>query len=198
MASIDWNGRINAYLQRTGTVPAGASDILGTLGAACQSAVERFIGRTFDNKTYTEAYDGNGRRVLFLRHDPVVSITSVTVNGGAPLSIANELVPAYPSNLVAIEPTKQGIILTDGSAFDFGARNVIVSYTAGLTDPVDLTPPEGLLFAVTYWAALFFRRRDRVGESSSTIGAQVTAFANDIPKDIRPMFMSYMRPLIPC
>ncbi|MDD5305493.1 MAG: hypothetical protein PHS14_20525, partial [Elusimicrobia bacterium] len=91
MASIDWNGRITSYLQKTGPPPAAASDIIATLGAACQSAVERFIGRTFDNVEYTEAYDGNGRAVLFLRRDPVVSVSSVSINGAATFTIANPL-----------------------------------------------------------------------------------------------------------
>lgn len=186
MASIDWNGRITSYLQKTGTVPAGASEIIATLGAACQSAVERLIGRTFDNVSYTELYDGNDRRTLFLRHDPVVSISAITVDG-------SPVTTGY-----VIEPTKQGIMLTDGSAFTFGTQNVGVTYTAGLTSPDTSSPPDGLLFAVTYWAAQFFRGRDRVGESSSSIGGQITQFSQDIPKDVRLMFMSYSRLVIPC
>jgi hypothetical protein len=197
---FDWNGRINSYLQRTGTVPPGASDILGTLGSACQGAVERSIGRTLDAVDYVEAYTGTGKNVLFLRHDPIVTVTSVYQNGNLVTVADPNGIPSYPSGAgCAVNSTADGLILTNGDAWDDSQMlNVLVSYSAGLIDYATKQPPEDLAFAVVYWASLFFRRRDRIGEASSSIGGQITTFSQDIPADVKRMIDAHRRPFIPC
>lgn len=193
MASVDWNAQITQYL-KIGAVPdASLGPLLEGLGNACQSAVEHFIGRTFDTKSYTETYDGNNRRTLFLRHDPVVSITSVSVYGSPSLSITVPVAPTYAASVAMIEPGGQGILLTDGSGFSAGIQNVMVSYTAGLTDPESGAPPADLVFAVAYWASLLFKNRDRVGENSRTVGDQLSTFTTALPKDIQQLVARYQR-----
>lgn len=196
MAAIDWSGQLSQYLHMA-TPDASAAGAFAVIGAGCQAAVERSIGRTFDVKTYTEAYDGNGRRMLFLRHDPVVAITSVSINGEAALSIVDPAAPAYPAKVAAVEPTGQGILLTDGSVFSTGTQNVIVSYRAGLTATEEATPPADLVFAVTYWAGMIFKDRDRLGMSSITTGQQTTAYTRIVPPAILSMISAWRRTLIP-
>lgn len=182
MASVDWNVQIVQYLKLGANPDTSLGQLLQGLGDACQSAVEHFIGRTLDTKSYTETYDGNGRRMLFLRHDPVVSLTSVSIYGSPSLSVAAD---------------KQGVLLTDGSSFASGLQNVQVSYTAGLTDVESGAPPADLVFAVAYWASLLFKNRDRVGENSRTVGDQLSTFTMALPPDIKQLVARYQRWAVP-
>lgn len=191
MASVDWNAQLAQYIRMGANPDLTAGPLLAALGSACQSAVEQEIGRTLDTKTYTEAYDGNDRRTLFLRHDPVVSLTSVSIYGTA-LTVANT-VPTYPPAIATIEPSRQGILLTGENTFTGGTQNVLVTYGAGLSDIDTDQPPADLVFAITYWASLLFKGRDRVGENSRTVGDQLSTFTMTMPPDVRQMVAHYRR-----
>jgi len=182
--SVNWASQIGSYFKGMDTVMPAGSTMAG-IGDACQAAVERTIGRTFEVKDYVENYDGNGRGTLFLRHDPVRSVASVTVSDSALSDIA-------------IEATGQGIVRTSGGAFTSGIQNVTVSYSAGLTDPATDSPPPDLVLAVTYWAAMFFKDRDRIGLSSEVVGLQTTAFTRIIPPSVVAMIASWRRVFLPC
>jgi hypothetical protein len=120
------------------------------------------------------------------------------VNGSA-LTIQNPYAQSYPPSQVAINPTGDGLILTSGDVWDdFTPLNVQVSYTAGLADYYTDAPPDDILFVVTYWAAQFFRRRDRIGESTFSVGGQTSTFTSDIPADVKLMLDGYKRQFIPC
>jgi|ERR1017187_1594308 hypothetical protein len=207
MASVDWNAQIQQYLKIGANPDASIGPLLAGLGGACQAAVENAIGRTLDNVTYTEAYDGNGQQsgVMLLRHDPIVSITSASLDGSAltlPASF-NPYVPTYPPPQLTIfgglpgDLTASGVQLTDGSIFDSGIQNFIITYTAGLSGPTEGSPPPDLVFAIAFWASLLFKDRDRLGEASRTIGDQLSTFTMDIPPDIAQLIFRYERVMLP-
>jgi hypothetical protein len=197
MSSVAWDLQIAQYL-KLANPDATTGGILSAIGAGCQGAVERAIGRTFDTKSYSETYDGNDRRILFLRHDPVVSLTTVSIYGSPSLSTTLPTVPTYAPAVAMIEPTGQGVLLTDGTVFSAGIQNVRVVYNAGLSDLETDQPPADLVFAVTYWAAMLFRDRDRLGLASETVGAQVTAYTRTLPLGVAAMCAAWRRPVIPC
>ena len=194
---MDWSSPIAQYLKMDAGAASVSGGLFATMGSACQASVERAIGRTFEAKEYTEAYNGNDRGTLFFRHDPVLSVASVTISGAA-MTIADPDVPVYPTAQIAIEPTAQGIVRADGGLFSLGFSNVIATYTAGLAAVDGGAPPADLAFAVTYWAGMFFRDRDRLGLSSETVGAQVTAYTRALPPSVVQMIRAWRRPLIPC
>jgi hypothetical protein len=198
---MDWTGALLAELNIGANPSASLGTALSTYGSQCQAAIEREIGRTFDNFDYCEVYDGNDRDVLYLNHDPIVSLTSVSVSG-TPLTVQTSTVfsptapPTFP--LAQCVPDGSRLRLTDGTTFSGGAPlNVIVVYKAGLTDPATLQPPLDLVRAVIYWSEFLYSMQDRMGWTSQTIGDQMTAFAQNIPDDIKQMIAAWRRPLIP-
>jgi hypothetical protein len=56
---------------------------IGPLIPEVSSSISRFCGREFARQTYTETVAGHGSDTLLLTHGPVVSITSVSLNGTA-------------------------------------------------------------------------------------------------------------------
>lgn len=199
---MDFTGALTSYLT-IGAAPAAAlGSLLSDLGSQCQAAVEREIGRTFDNIQYCEAYDGNDRPILYLRHDPIVSISSVSISGTALTVQAsptfNPLVPpSWPLPQVIVQGGAPAIRLTDGTTFWGDIQNIIVVYTAGLTDPSTGSPPPDLVRAVVQWAGFLFKQRDRLGWKSQTVGDQMVTFDENIPTDIVAMIARWKRVLIP-
>lgn len=196
MASVDWNAQLNLYLPKIGVDPSQVpGTLLQSLGSACQAAVERFISRTFDEQGYVEAYDGNDRNVLYLNHDPITALVSVSLFGTALAFQADPTaVPTYPLPLVvaAGSPIRSKLKLTDGSTFPCGNSNVIVSYKAGLSTKA-VPVPADLVFAVTYWAGLMFKGRSYVGISSQTFKEQITTFSTALPKSVQGMIDGWQR-----
>ena len=178
MASIDWSSKIAAYLN-LGTDTLGTrGELLAAIGSSVQEALEARIGRRFEAQDYTETYDGNGRRTLFLRWDPVVSVTSVTID------------TAVWTDWVARDG---GITLKYGSVFTAGVGNVEIVYRAGW----EVAPP-ALVQVGVYWAAAIFRDRDRVGLSNSGAGGQSTSYAREIPPFIEKLITPFVRWDKPC
>jgi hypothetical protein len=200
MGSVDWNGEISGYLKSIGQPPpGGAGPILDALGSACQASVEKKIGRTLALKDYIEVYTGNNKPKLFLRHDPIWTLASVSINGTTqtvqPSFVAS---PTFPLSTIAIDPGQEAIVLTNGDIFDASRPlNVIVAYSAGLAGGGDLTPPDDLVFAITYWASMLFRDRDRIGLGSDMIGGQPVGFDRKVPEHILTMIARRRRAFLP-
>src|SRR5579872_5031001 len=92
-------------------------------------------------QSFTEVYNGNGQRKMFLRNSPIQSLVSVTVG---PLTLP--LSTGFNVSGVAIDQSMKSIVLICGSSgvfssnvyppigglgFTKGLQNVQVSYTAG-------------------------------------------------------------------
>lgn len=178
MASIDWSSRIAAYLNLGTDTLGSRGELLAAIGASVQEAIEARTGRRFEAQDYTETYDGNGRRTLFLRWDPVISVTSVSVDSDA------------WTDWVARDGA---VTLKYGSVFPEGVGNVEVVYRAGYA-----TPPDALVQAGVYWAAAIFKDRDRIGISSIGAGGQNSSYAREIPPFIEKLIQPFVRWDKPC
>lgn len=180
MASIDWSSQIAAYLNLGTDTLGSRGTLLAAIGSAVQAAVEARIGRRFEAQDYTETQDGNGRRTLYLRWDPIVSVTSVTIDSGL-----------WASTSYVVRDGS--ITLTNGSWFPCGVGNVVVVYRAGYE-----TPPDALVQAVVYWSASIFKDRDRIGISSIGAGGQSSSYARDVPAFIEKLISPFIRWDKPC
>lgn len=178
MASIDWSSQIAAYLNLGTDTLGSRGALLAAIGSAVQAAVEARIGRRFGAQDYTETYDGNGRRTLYLRWDPIISVTSLTIDSGA------------WTNYVVRDGA---ITLTNGSLFPENFGNVVVVYRAGYVEP-----PAALVQAVVYWSAAIFKDRDRIGISSIGAGGQSNSYTREIPPFAEKLISPFVRWDKPC
>jgi hypothetical protein len=130
----------------------------------------------------TENYDGNDSDRLLPHNFPIISVSSVSVDG---VSIQ-----------AATTPTTAGFlwdgrrILLRGFRFCRGVQNVQLSYSAGYPSvPLDLKQAAIEAFALTY------RQRVRIGEKSNSMSGQVTISfdMSDVPPRSLAVFSQYRR-----
>jgi hypothetical protein len=148
--------------------------------------------RRFNAQTYTEARDGRGRERLILFNRPLVSVTSVSIDG--------QLTPQAVGPLGGgwlLEDAELGIIaLRWRGTFPLGVSRVSVVYTAGYNTPGmyalgqtaagadDL--PFGWRNAALIWAGHMYEVRNHVGESRLALGGGSVAYTStDVPSDVR-------------
>lgn len=185
MATIDWVNRLAQHLNIGAEALKSSGPVLEAIGAGVQAAVEQRIGRHLEVRDHTDALNGNGKRLLFLPWDPIVSVSSLSVNG-ATVTVGDPLVPTYPAATVVIKGS--GLMYTDGNVFPEGLGNVIVTYSAGYEEI-----PQALILGCVQWGALIFRNRDRFGIASVSVAGQTTSFTSDPPKSIDRMIAQFTR-----
>jgi len=82
--------------------------------------IEDYIGVALITKSYTESYDGDGKDTLFLKHYPIVSVTTLTVDSTA-LTASDYY--SYGT---------EGYIRLDSDTFSTDdPQNIAIVYTAG-------------------------------------------------------------------
>lgn len=139
---------------------------ISSLITAVSSFVTNYLGRQVLSASYVETYRGNGQSVMLLRNFPITAVASVAFAGQTITAAAD------PVALTA------GILFDDRSLKLIGHRfplalPVVVTYTAGYA-----TTPADLAQAAIELVGEAFRRRDRIGVSSKTLGGQeVVAFS---------------------
>lgn len=129
-----------------------------------------------------ETYDGNDSDRLLPHYFPIISVTSVSVDG---VALAQSTLPIASGFL-----WDSRRVLLRGFSFCRGVQNVQVSYTAGYSAvPLDLKQAAIEAFALAY------RQRTHIGEKSSSMGGQVTlAFdMSDVPPRALALFNQYRR-----
>lgn len=159
---------IRAYL---GLTEQQAPDsVLLPLCAAADAFVLSYLNRTsLDVASYTETYHGTGSNTLAPDNRPLVSVTSVAVDGKA--------VPAAAGQGAGFVSDDLAIYLRD-YRFNRGVMNVQITYSAGFA-----TVPEGVKRAAIDIVAEKYARRNRVGISSKTIGQESISYSRD---DVTP------------
>lgn len=161
--------------------------LLGRLLTASSRAIEKYLGRPVLQQTVTELYDGNGscRMILPLLVDqPLVSVTSLTIDGTAipaAATIADPGYRAYGSRIVL-----------NGYAFCRGALNVEITYVAGWT-----AAPEDLAQACIDLVAYTYRNRSHIGVAAKTINTEVVSFIQKaIPDHVQRVLDTYIAPSV--
>lgn len=108
-----------------------------------------------------ETYDGNDADRLLPHYFPIVSVTSLSIDG----------VPVAPSTLPSIAGFlwDSRRVLLRGYLFNRGVQNIQIAYNAGYSSlPLDLKQAAIEAFALAY------RQRTHIGEKSNSMGGQVT------------------------
>ena len=152
---------VKAWLGLSGDVTA-SDDLLSALITAASGFVTQYLGRDLTPTTYTEVYDGRGGRTMLLRQSPITAVQSVAFEGTTHTTHGDP---------VAGTP---GFWFTDRRLSLIGDRFpehglVVVTYAAGYA-----SLPPSLVQAVNELVGEAFRRRERIGQSSKSLGGQET------------------------
>jgi hypothetical protein len=161
----------------TGTYDAQLSGLISAVSAF----VVNYLGRQLLSASYVETYRGNGQRSMVLRNFPITAVTSVAFAGQTITAAADPV--ALTSGLLFDD---RALTLV-GHRFPTGLP-VVVSYTAGYA-----APPPDIGQAAVELVGEAFRRRDRIGLASKTLGGQeVVAFSlKDMNDTVRALLAPY-------
>lgn len=150
-------------------------DDLERLITAISLFVKNWVGRSLLLAEYTEKRSGAGGPVLMLNQYPILSITSLQLDGHA-------ILPAQYSF------DDNGIYLING-VFTRAKNNIVVVYQAGYDGvPADVEQ------AVIETAALRWKERGRIGMTSKGMAGETTNFViSDFPPSAKSILNDYMR-----
>ena len=164
---------VKAYLG--GDLQSNDDIVLQRLIGAASAFFVQASGLEILQRSYVERYDGKGSARLYLRHTPVVSVTSVTIDEAS-----------IPVSAAVSDPgwvLSGNVILLFGYWFRRGLGNVLVDYSAGYA-----TPPADVAEAVMELVGMRYRGKDRLGKLSESMGAiGSTAYSQ---KDVSPFVQS--------
>jgi hypothetical protein len=154
---------------------------LSGLITAVSSFIVNYLGRQLLTASYAETYRGNGQRSMVLRNFPITAVANVAFAGQTITSTADPV--ALTSGIIFDDRT----LTLVGYRFPIGLP-VVVSYTAGFA----AAPPD-IGQAAVELVGEAFRRRDRIGLSSKSLGGQeVIAFSlKDMNDTVRALLAPY-------
>jgi hypothetical protein len=154
---------------------------LSGLVTAVSSFVTGYLGRQLLTASYVETYRGNGQSSMVLRNFPITAVASVAFAGQTITAAADPV--ALSSGILFDDRALQLL----GYRFPIGLP-VVVGYTAGYA----ATPPD-IGQAAVELVGEAFRRRDRIGLASKTLGGQeVIAFSlKDMNDTVRALLAPY-------
>ena len=160
----------------------GDDGVLARLITNVSAAIENIVNRTFAITAYNIMRNGTGTRRMVLPDFPVVSVTSVTVDG--------MLVSQSSDGVVARGWTfdDRGLFMV-GGVFSMGRNNVRVVYSAGYA-----TVPADIDQACLELVAFRYRGRDRIGHASKSVqGETVSYITKDMPAEVAATLAQYRK-----
>lgn len=178
---------VKTFLDITST---SEDSLLDTLVNSMSKAIATFCGRKFVSETFTEYYDGSGLPDLILKNYPIISVTSLNIDGSRVFDSVTDVTVA--DNVII--DNNAGIITLwrNYSHFPKGLRNVKVVYVAGYaTIPVDVQHAAKLAVQYTY------KRHytdQKIGISSESVGDKTTTFdQGDLPRPVKLLLDPYRK-----
>lgn len=168
---------VKGYLNLTSTVDDA---LIAQIITAESALMQGWISRSFGVVGYTDIFSGNGRNEHYMHNSPVVSITSVTVDG-ATIPAATTLQDA---GYVVIN--EQLVLLKH--TFTRGCINCQVIYQAGQVVPADIAQ------ACVELVAKRYRDRDRVGMVSKGLAGETTTYETKaLPDHVKLILQQYKK-----
>lgn len=162
---------VKEYLGLTGTEE---DSLLNRLIDWATDFIHSYCGRIFPQGSYDEYYDGDGTEGLLSQQFPIVSVSSLEVDG----------VVKDSTSLVIYAPL--GLIRLKSGTFPKGKQNVRLQYTAGYaTLPKDLEHACIELVSLKYYD----RGRERLGVE----GREGVSFVSQLPSEIKQVLELYKR-----
>lgn len=179
MTALATLANLKSYLGITGV---NLDAELTLLLAAASATAEQVMGRQVTPGARTERRHGNGRDMLQLRDEPILSVASLTIDG---IPVLN----ADSNNGVGYLFDRSTLYLVGGQCFTLGRLNVVVTYDAGYS-----TVPADLAHAVIEIAAQAFKEKDWIGYVSKSLGGETVSYLRSgVPESARMTLDFYAR-----
>lgn len=140
--------------------------ILTDLITAFSGWIQGQMRRSLAAADYTEIHDGDGTNTLLVRHSPLLSVTSVTVN--------DRVIAQSTAWNVAGWVVQDDLITLRFDRFSEGVANVSIALRAGFE-----TIPDAVSRACLLLVAWAYRERDRLGLKSRTTGGETVSYIVD-------------------
>jgi hypothetical protein len=148
--------------------------------------------------TYAERYDGSDTPQQALRNFPIVSVSSLSVNGKAVVQSPDGVLPGFTFDQYALKLVDTPIFPSfpgsaGGAFFCRGFQNIAVTYQAGYS-----AIPFDIVEAARQWVAYLYRQRSRIGQTSKHLstGETVSFSQKEMPDFVAQTLQQYKR-LIP-
>ncbi|MEI8032776.1 MAG: head-tail connector protein [Chlorobiaceae bacterium] len=152
----------------------GDDELLNSLITAESAFILSWIGRSFETQSYTDLFGGNGGTEHVFRSYPVVSVSSLTIDG---VSVP-EAATIQDSGYMVYDNR----LLLFGYQFAWGSWNCQLIYTAGQTVPEDVRQ------ACVELVGYRYKNRERIGLASKGIAGETTAYmTKDMPDHVRSL-----------
>ena len=157
---------VRTYLRGSVSVVADDTALIDLLVTAVSKIFVSEVELPIITASATDTWSGNGGIQKMLNRFPVLSITSVTVDGA--------LIPARPSigsNGWVLTLPEAGIIDLVGYEFTEGVSNCVVVYSTGY----GAVAPADIDQACVDQVAFMFKQKDRIGIATQSLqGTSVT------------------------
>lgn len=183
MADLTTLANVKGWLGITDTNTARDA-LLTRLITAASQFIETWLNRTVSGGvlTYNAVRDGGGGVTFVPANTPLVSITSLRIDGETIPASTGVNVPGYVFNTHKVS-------LRGGYKFTRGVANVELDYTAGYT----AVPGEVEQVCIEVVGARF-KARDRIGISSKGLAGETISFIqNDLTRDMKATLMNYKK-----
>lgn len=160
------------------------------LSDGISKAIQNHCGRDLAKGTYTENYDGSGRRILKLRQYPIISVNSVTytdTNGIQTAVVATDYIIYLEEGWLKLKS-----IAAHSSVWIKGDQDYEIIYDAGY-DPL----PDDIKLACRKWVANEFQKIEQKlhAVQSRNLGDEVINYqVSEIPADVKKLLERYVRP----
>lgn len=160
-------------------------ELLTSIVAAANSVVLSYLGEDdLGVTTYTERYNGTGSASLVPDHGPITTVDTLSIDG-RPLKAVD--LAQRPWN--GFDFDKDVVVLHGGEKFIKGLRNVQITYQAGYT-----SVPAQVKQAAVYIASQMYKRKDRIGVSSKSIGPETISYTtNDLDASAKMLLNDYRK-----
>lgn len=176
MSSLATLDNIKSYLAIANEAD---DDLLTRLLATSSALILQFINRDPVSQVYTQSFDGSNSARQMLSNFPVTAVSLVVVNDAVQVAAANTTATGYRFD-------KFSVFLNYG-VFTRGSQNILITYTAGY-----LSLPADLVQSCIDVASEMYRRRNRVGETTKSIGQGNTSYSlKDLPDQVKMVLRAY-------
>lgn len=170
----------SGYTTATAQVVMADDPLLSRLIAAASSHIIQLLGRNITVTNDTETRNGNGNTKMVMQDDPIISVSSVIIDG-------NTISPSVNG--------AWGYLFSDttvyliGYRFCHGVMNVTIAYQAGYA-----TVPAWIEQACIDLVALKYKERDRIGLNSKSLATETITYKTaDLTKDQRSQLQQFAK-----